>query len=218
VPVEAAFEASMNSGSIAWALLAAGDLVVGADFNVGTMAWLLIRVIRNTFHVVREIVGHDTDTWKQSEALAEGVRKLCAESGRYFVDDVKRRASVTVYADASGGARRTSAARSDIDIIRGEGFQVRRFASNPAVRDRSAAVQLALAEGRLPIDPSCVKTIAALEEQGYDAGGREPDKSTGHDHYADALGYPVYWIDPVRAVAPARSRGYDEDGRSLPPR
>jgi hypothetical protein len=44
---------------------------------------------------------------------------------------------------------------------------------------------------RLWIHPRCRKTIESLELQAYDDKGL-PDKETGHDHMADALGYVVH--------------------------
>ena len=68
-------------------------------------------------------------------------------------------------------------------------------ASNPYVRDRVAAVQAMLLNGkdeiRLHIHPRCKKTIESLELQAYAEDGT-PDKTMNLDHMADSLGYLIW--------------------------
>jgi hypothetical protein len=82
--------------------------------------------------------------------------------------------------------------------------------ANPPVRDRLAAVQALLENGkgeiRLRISHTCKRMIECLELQCYTEKG-DPDKDAGHDHMNDALGY-VIWreFNPLHAGA-GRSTG-----------
>jgi hypothetical protein len=82
--------------------------------------------------------------------------------------------------------------------------------SNPAVRDRVAAVQALLENGkgqvRLQVSKTCKRLIECLELQSYSDKG-EPDKDAGFDHMNDALGYLVWReFNPLHAGA-GRSTG-----------
>ncbi|MGL5005064.1 MAG: terminase, partial [Casimicrobium sp.] len=64
---------------------------------------------------------------------------------------------------------------------------------NPAVRDRVNAVNAMilndLGARRFLVNTSACPTLTeSLEQQAYADSG-EPDKSTGHDHPNDAIGY-----------------------------
>ena len=102
---------------------------------------------------------------------------------------------IYVYPDASGGNRSTNASQTDIQILEGYGFSNQSPRSNPPVRDRISSVQALLCNGkgesRLQIHASCRKLIESMELQSYTEKG-EPDKESGYDHMADALGYLVW--------------------------
>ena len=105
---------------------------------------------------------------------------------------------VTVYPDASGGSRKTvNASVSDIQILRSAGFAIRAPKGNPPVKDRILAVNVSLEKGLLFInDTKCADLAQSLEQQAYDKNG-EPDKTGGHDHHNDALGYFCHQKMPV---------------------
>ena len=67
--------------------------------------------------------------------------------------------------------------------------------ANPPVRDRIAAVQALLENGkgqvRLQVSATCRRLIECLELQCYTEKG-DPDKDAGHDHMNDALGYLIW--------------------------
>jgi hypothetical protein len=112
---------------------------------------------------------------------------------------------VYIYPDASGGNRSTNASQTDIQILEQYGFSNQSPRSNPPVRDRVAAVQALLENGkgqvRLTIAAGCRKVIECLELQSYNEKG-DPDKDAGYDHMNDALGY-VIWreFNPLHAGA-----------------
>ena len=74
--------------------------------------------------------------------------------------------------------------------------------SNPAVKDRINACNALILNGdgvrTLAINVDmCPNLTEALEQQAYDKHGA-PDKSTGHDHVADAYGYFLVKQFPIK--------------------
>jgi len=163
-------------------------LRIGVDFNVGNMSAVVTVRNGNRLTVVDEISGaHDTD------ALAQEIKRRYPGHRVY------------VYPDASGGNRSTNASRTDIQILESYGFSNQSGRSNPAVRDRVAAVQALLENGkgevRLSVVQGCTRLIECLELQSWTEKG-DPDKEAGHDHMVDALGYVVWReFNPLQANA-----------------
>jgi hypothetical protein len=163
-------------------------LRIGVDFNVGNMSAVIGVRSGNRLTIVDEITGaHDTD------ALAQEIKRRYPQHRVY------------VYPDASGGNRSTNASRTDIQILEQYGFSNQSGRSNPAVRDRVAAVQALLENGkgevRLTVSQGCPRLIECLELQSWTEKG-EPDKEAGHDHMVDALGYVVWReFNPLQAGA-----------------
>jgi hypothetical protein len=163
-------------------------LRVGVDFNVGNMSAVVAIRTSNGLAVVDEVVdAHDTD------ALGQELRRRYPQHRIYG------------YPDASGGSRSTNASRTDIQILEGYGISNQSPQANPPVRDRVAAVQALLENGkgqvRLQVHERCRKTIESLELQCWTEKG-EPDKRSGYDHMNDALGYMVWReFNPLHARA-----------------
>ena len=163
-------------------------LRIGVDFNVGNMSAVIAVRVGKSLYVVDEVSGaHDTD------ALAQKIKAHYPDHRIY------------VYPDASGGNRSTNATQTDIAILESYGMSNQSPKANPPVRDRVAAVQALLENGkgevRLKIAASCVKTIECLELQSYTEKG-DPDKDAGYDHMNDALGYLVWReFNPLHAGA-----------------
>ena len=163
-------------------------LRIGVDFNIGNMSAVIGVRLGNKLVLIDEISGaHDTD------ALGQEIR-------RRFPD---RR--IYIYPDASGGSRSTNASRTDIQILESYGFRNQSPRANPPVRDRVAAVQAVLENGkgevRVQIASSCKRTIECLELQSYTEKG-DPDKEGGYDHMNDSLGYLVWReFNPLHARA-----------------
>ncbi len=166
---------------------------VGIDFNVGNMSAVIAVRLNNGMLVIDEIAGaHDTD------ALAQEIRRRHPQQQIY------------IYPDASGGSRSTNASQTDIQILESYGMSNQSPRSNPPVRDRVAAVQALLENGkgqvRLQVAQGCRRVIECLELQCYNDKG-EPDKDAGFDHMNDALGYLVWReFNPLHAGA-GRSTG-----------
>lgn len=168
-------------------------LRIGVDFNVGNMSAVIGVRSGSSLLVIDEISGaHDTD------ALAQEIQ------ARY----PHRR--IYIYPDASGGNRSTNASQTDIQILESYGMSNQSPRANPPVRDRVAAVQALLENGkgqvRLIIHQRCKRLIECLELQCYTDKG-DPDKDAGHDHMNDALGYLIWReFNPLHAGA-GRSTG-----------
>ena len=168
-------------------------LRIGVDFNVGNMSAIIGVRIADRLLVIDEISGaHDTD------ALAQEVKARYPDRRIY------------VYPDASGGNRSTNAAQTDIQILESYGMSNQSPRANPPVRDRVAAVQALLENGkgqvRLQVSETCKRLIECLELQCYTEKG-DPDKDAGHDHMNDALGYLIWReFNPLHAGA-GRSTG-----------
>ena len=141
--------------------------------------------LNNQLLIIDEVSGaHDTD------ALAQEIR-------RRFPDH-----RIYAYPDASGGNRSTNASQTDIQILESYGFTNQSPRSNPPVRDRVAAVQALLENGkgevRLQVAANCKRTIECLELQSYTEKG-DPDKDAGYDHMNDGLGYLAVSYTHLRA-------------------
>lgn len=157
-----------------------GDVLhVGMDFNVLNMT-AVISVIREGLpRTVAELTKvRDTPT------MAQMLRERYVTQGHHVV----------VYPDASGGNTSSkNASESDLSILRKAGMQLVVDATNPSVRDRVNAVNAMIlndaGERRWLVNTdACPVLTEALEQQAYDKNG-EPDKTTGHDHPNDAVGY-----------------------------
>ncbi len=153
-------------------------LRVGMDFNIGNMN-AVIGIVQNQKLLIFDEISkaHDTDS------IAQEIK------ARYPMN------KIYVYPDASGGNRSTNASQTDIQILEGYGFSNQSPRSNPPVRDRISSVQALLCNGkgesRFQIHASCRKLIESMELQSYNTKG-EPDKESGYDHMADAVGYLIW--------------------------
>lgn len=162
-------------------------LHIGMDFNVGKMS-AVVWVPRGNWPVaVAELVGI-LDT----PAMISAIKRRFPNNPIY------------IYPDASGDARATNnASESDISLLRQAGFVVLNNASNPRVRDRVLAMNRMICAGedhvrRLKVNvEACPAFAEALEKQAYTDKG-EPDKTSGHDHAADAGGYFIAFRFPIK--------------------
>ena len=167
---------------------ASESLRVGIDFNVGNMSAIIAVRLGSSLLIIDEISGaHDTD------ALAQEIIRRYPDRCIY------------AYPDASGGNRSTNATQTDIAILESYGMANQSPRANPPVRDRVAAVQALLENGkgevRLQIANTCKRLIECLELQCYTEKG-DPDKDAGFDHMNDALGYLVWReFNPLHAKA-----------------
>lgn len=151
-----------------------GDILhVGCDFNVTNMHAVIFVNDSGINHAIDEVVGL-FDTFSLREHL------------KYYYPNHK----INVYADASGGNRKTSG-KSDHDLLREYGFHVITRSKNPFVKDRVNEVNKSFREKTALVNKTrCPKLAEALERQPYKNG--EPDKTSGFDHINEAFGYYLF--------------------------
>lgn len=176
----------------------AEPLHVGMDFNVMNMT-ATVSVIRDGLPLTLEEATKVRDT----PAMAKLLKERYSDKGH----------AVVVYPDASGGNTSSkNASESDLTILKDAGLQIIVNPANPAVKDRINAVDAMTlnAEGvrRWKVNTdSCPVLTEALEQQAWGPNG-EPDKTTGHDHPNDAVGYflvkryPI--VKRIAEIAPLR--------------
>lgn len=159
--------------------LPAGGLVyVGMDFNVNPMTACYGYVEDDTIHVCSEVWLPNSNTYLMADRLDE----LVGTEG------------VHVCPDATGKARRSSATKSDHEILKEKGFEVERV-RNPHRKDRFACVNGLLRHGKLEIDPSCTRLITDLNTCSGDT--RDEDEAE-QGHISDALGYWCWKLFPIK--------------------
>ena len=177
--------------------------------------------------ILEELILHDSNTLAACEAFAMRTRKWLTGGPL----------SVTVYGDATGEQRRTSASRTDWQIVKD--FFVRnedryhvtfRFPSaNPPVKDRVNCVNALLCnhagQHRLRIDPQCKELIKDFEQVCWktDSHGNslaELGKSNpARTHASDAAGYTFHEsFRCARRWGNGRDRCSSKRNRKRPPR
>lgn len=183
------------------------ELEVGMDFNVDPMAAVVFWRHAQHVHIVSEIEIENADTEYMCTILEQDnrhneSREFMRGQIRNFLTKDKQRRIQTIYPDASGRSRHTSASggASDFSIIRGPSgnrFGLISKAANPKIRDRENAVngKLNPVKGRptLTIDPSCKKTIQYMLSYTHELRLKQKQMS----HLLDALGYPIAYLYPV---------------------
>ncbi len=163
------------------------ELHCGIDFNVDPMS-VAITVIKNDIiYCIDEIVmnGSNTD-------------EVC--------DEIKRRyptSKIIMYPDPAGRQRKTSAGgRTDISILLNAGFKVNAKPFHTAIRDRVNAVNSKLKNSKglrsFFVDPKCRQVIKSLESMVYKPNTSIIEKDGELDHMADAVGYLIDFLYPVR--------------------
>jgi len=177
-------------------------IVVGMDFNVNPMAWVLCHIKGNSLEVFDEVWLRDTNT---PAAL------LCMTT-RYG----DHQGGWQIYGDASSRARKTSAYASDLihiadnQLLKAMGRTLHIDSSNPPVADRFAATNARICNGagqrNVFVDKTCKHLTRDLEIRTYKPGTREADDSGDIGHPTDALGYIVHKKWPLCLVVPNKQR------------
>jgi hypothetical protein len=165
---------------------------VGQDFNLDPMSSVILQPQPNgEVWCVGEISLPSSNT-------AEVAREL---ERRFW----KWQDKVTIFPDSNGGTKQHARGETDLDIFREKGFEkIRHRKKNPPVADRVNCVNrlFRAADGtvRLYVDPSCERLIESVEQTIYKAESRDIDKDMNIEHMADALGYPIELLFPMRKV------------------
>jgi hypothetical protein len=166
-------------------------LLIGSDFNVDPMSWIIGQRRDDKLFVLDELFIRNTNTQQTLDALYK--KYGTHQSGFEF------------YGDASGSARKTSAATSDYLQIRNDtrfhNARVYYPKSNPRLKNRFAACNAlfcnAAGQRRCLIHPRCKNLIRDLTDRSYKEGTTEPDDYNDLGHMSDALGYPIHRLWPI---------------------
>ena len=163
------------------------EIHVGIDFNVDPMSCAICVIEGNTLYFIDEICmrGSNTD-------------EVC--------DELKRRypqSRIIMYPDPAGRQRKTSAGgRTDISILQNAGFGVQVRNAHTPIRDRVNSVNAKLKNTQelrtMFIDPKCKQIINSLERMVYKPGTSVIEKDGELDHMADAVGYLIDFLYPLR--------------------
>lgn len=172
-------------------------LIVGSDFNVDPMAWVLCHRTPDgkTLEVFDVLWLRDCNTKRALDVLWE----------RYGSGHCS---TFEFYGDATSSARKSAASQSDYSQIlndrrfRDRGAVVRYPRANPLQVNRFAACNAlflnALGERRCFVDPRCKPLVDDLGVRTFKEGTREPDDYGDVGHITDALGYVIHMLWPIR--------------------
>lgn len=158
------------------------EILIGQDFNVNPMATVIGVKAGDELHILDAL-----------EIQTSNTEEVAAELRRRYPNR-----TVIACPDPSGKARKTSAAAgvTDFTILQRHGFRVDAPNAAPLIPDRINAVQALLKDAtgrrRLKVHPRATLLIRALDGLTYKTGTNIPDKTSGLDHLADALGYLVW--------------------------
>lgn len=156
----------------------------GVDFNVDYMTAELYFDISGHIHYFDEIRLSNADTFELADEM--GRRK----NGTYL----------KCYPDATGKARKTSATKSDHQILRDAGFGVISHVSNPPVKERVNAFNRLLKDDRITIEPGkCPELVADCERMKWKRGDLDKVSDPARTHAFDAASYPVEYKHPLRS-------------------
>lgn len=153
------------------------EIGAGIDFNVDALTAIVFAHSKTHLHVFDEIRLRNAGTYDLAKELKE------------------KYPGIKVYPDATGSARKTSAASTDHEILIQAGFKLMSGKSNPPVRDRVNCVNRVLRKNMVTVE-NCPNLIMDLERNVWrngDIDKRDPDQT----HASDAFGYACHWLFPL---------------------
>lgn len=177
-------------------------LIIGSDFNVDPMAWVICQQqAPKQLVVFDEIFIRNTNT---RETLTELHKRYGQHKGGFHF-----------FGDATSRSRNTRASESDYIQIRNDkrfhGARVFYPKSNPKRSDRFASCNAlflnANGDRRCKVHPRCKNLIRDLTTRAYKVGTVEPDDYGDVGHITDALGYAIGGVCPLRNAATETSPG-----------
>jgi hypothetical protein len=188
------------------------ELCWSIDFNIDPACSLLCQIVHNRIHVLDEIALTNSNTYEVCKEFLRRTERLLGS---------RRPSEIRVFGDATGDSRKSSAYKTDWQIVRNF-FRDHRHIynvhysipnANPLIADRvncvNAKILNANGERCLTVHRRCTQLIKDLEQVCWktDASGnklREVDSSNpARTHSSDALGYLVAQKFPMRrGIAP----------------
>lgn len=171
-------------------------ILVGQDFNVDPMCSAIMQwhPEKDELWIVGEIFRNQSNTAEVADILEQ-------KYWRHFKAN-----KIAVYPDPAGGARKSARGESDLMILREKGIRhIYYRKKHPPVADRINAVNSMLKSAtgriRLRVNADCKEVIKSLEQTLYIPNSRDVNKKLGVEHMADAIGYPIEYLFPVRRLA-----------------
>ena len=150
---------------------------VGQDFNIGNCNSVFLQYYNDTFYVFMEkkLEGEGANTFDVASMLVQTLPS----------------ANKRIVADSTGGARKTSSTKTDLQILKDAGLNVVQF-TNPLIKSRQNTVNREFVKNTIQIDPSCKHLIKELETLTH-------KQTEGLDsHIAVALGYALFHLNPIK--------------------
>lgn len=166
-------------------------LHIGMDFNPRNMAAAVGVIDQGNFLLLKEYVGLK-DTREMITAIQTDLQHKHRE--------------IHIYPDSSGQyVRGTTEGATFTDVAMLEQAfpsRVHYFTTNPDIVQRVESVNAMILNGkgekRLWVNTKvCPRITEALEQLTFQEGSRLPEKTTGKDHIADAVGYPIVYLWPI---------------------
>jgi hypothetical protein len=166
-----------------------GVIYVGMDFNFDPMSAIIAQVRGNEVYIYDEIMMRGSST----EDMVNEINHRYAYS------------KVVVFPDPASKQRKTSAGgKTDLSILVNAGYDVKVRTYHTPIRDRVNSVNTKLKnaanERTLFIHPKCKNTIDSLQRLTYKEGTNQVDKDSGLDHMADAVGYLIDYLFPIKVI------------------
>jgi len=183
------------------------------DFNIDPACSLLCQIIGNRIHVLDEIALTNSNTYEVCKEFARRIAKFRSPSN-------PRPIEIRVFGDATGDSRKSSAHKTDWQIVRdffrdNQNLCDTHYAlphANPKVADRincvNAKIANAKGERSIRISSRCLQLIRDLEQVCWktDASGNKlrelDDSNPARTHASDALGYLIAQKFPMQRGRP----------------
>jgi len=173
-------------------------IILAFDLNVDPMCWGVIQSHLEGNHYVDHIIDELHIRTAGTEVTAK----------EFLARYRNHKAGVTIYGDATCRARKTSATRTDYEIIKDilkplPLLEMKIGNANPRVTDRITAMNARLKDmnGRIKllVAKKCKHTIRDFERVAFKEGTRDLDKTDpALTHHTDGVGYYVFREYPVR--------------------
>lgn len=175
-----------------------GEPVMACDFGAGCMAWIMGTQIDERVHFHGEQVLESADTIIASKKAAQWWSDWFLRFHNVEMTPFEAASQVSVYCDPAGGK---TFGKTDVSIMREQGFNVYHRKFHPRIRDRINSVQKKLDAGELFVDPDgCPYLIKCFRGHSYDPNTGMPTKArpregkAGLDHGVDAVGYLIEYL------------------------
>jgi len=156
-------------------VLAGLESSVGVDFNVNPATAAIGWLWNGTYYIVDEIFQENSNTFNQVKEINE------AGYGTKIA-----------YPDAAGKSRNSSSTKTDHEIIREGGLEVRAPRKNPPIKDRVNTANWLFSNNKVIIHPRCKNLIRDFEEEVWE---KNPDEI---GHVADGATYWMHYETPMR--------------------